>query len=301
MSYTTTIKEELIRESNHSISELAGFIHSTAHLHLRGKGRLALSFSNEKNVILRHFYKTLRSMTEQPITTMQTKELSTRYLLRIEEAGELLEELGLLKDGSIDFEIKRSLINTERKKREFIRGVFLGVGIISDPAKDYHLEMSFQRQGLLESMLHMLSSYDLDFLPSRRRDKQILYLKKSESIMDFLTILGAMRSALEFENTRILKSVKNDVNRQVNCETANINKTVAAARKHLDCIEYIQQHMGLKALSDSLREVAQLRWEEPELSLKEIGERCDPPLSKSGVNHRLERLMSLCEKLKESS
>lgn len=118
--------------------------------------------------------------------------------------------------------------------------------------------------------------------------------------MDFLTIIGAVSSALDFENTRIIKSVKNDVNRQVNCETANINKTVSAARKHLDAIEYISQKVGLDSLTDVLREVAQKRLDEPELSLKEIGEMCDPPISKSGVNHRLERILKICEKLKET-
>lgn len=300
MSYTSDLKETIIHESNHSLEELAGFIHGAANLHLRGRGVVGLSFTSDKNFILRHFYESLKAFTKEEIHLEKTKEISERYQLRLEDATSLLETLGVLREGSLHFDVDMVLIDNERKRREFIKGVFIATGVMSDPTKDYHLEMSYERDDFVEAMIHILSPYDLEFLRAKRRDRHILYLKKSESIMDFLTIIGAVSSALDFENTRIIKSVKNDVNRQVNCETANINKTVSAARKHLDAIEYISQKVGLDSLTDVLREVAQKRLDEPELSLKEIGEMCDPPISKSGVNHRLERILKICEKLKET-
>ncbi len=184
-------------------------------------------------------------------------------------------------------------------KRAFLRGVFLAAGSISDPKKAYHLEIVFDEEGKAVWVRDVIHSFMIDAKVVKRKKYFVVYVKEGAQIVDLLNIMEAHLALMELENIRILKEVRNSVNRQVNCEAANINKTVQAAAKQIGDILYIRDNFGFDNLEDGLREIAVLRIEYPEASLKELGEMLPVPLGKSGVNHRLKRLGSIAEGLKE--
>lgn len=305
MSYSSDLKEKLIRESRHHPSELAGFLQSRGSLHLKGRGKFDVSFETPRNAIARHYYKWLIDEYGAEVDIEHFTRIRKIYRVRIKQANQLLESLGFLveEDGMLQVrrDIPMPLVSGDIGLRNYITGVFLGVGILSNPYRDYHLEFSFDSEELRDGFSALLSQYELEAKYFERGDKPALYFKNSEAISDFLKIIGANEEAFAFEDIRIVKEVKNDVQRRVNLETANITKTVVASQKLIDCIELIQRDRGLSTLPDALREIAQLRWEEPDLSLKELGERLDPPISKSGVNHRLSRLLAICKKIDKTS
>lgn len=304
MSYSSDLKEKLIRESRHHPSELAGFLQSCGSFHLMGQGRLDVSFETAKNPIARHYYKWIQADFGLAVEVEHFTRMRKIYRVRIKDANQMLQTLGLLIDDEGYYRIRRdipmALVSGEIGLRSYITGVFLGSGSLSNPNRNYHLEFSFDSDELRDGFSALLSQYELSAKFIDRQDRPALYFKSSEAISDFLKIMGANEEALAFENIRIVKEMKNIVQRKVNLETANISKTVVAAKKLIDCIELIQRTRGLSSLPDSLREIAQLRWEEPDLSLKELGERLDPPISKSGVNHRLKRLQTICDNLSDN-
>lgn len=300
MSYSSELKEKLIRQSKGHVSELAGFLQSCGSVHLKGRGQLDVSFTTERNAIARHFYKWIQTGYGLSLKTEYIKDLRKVYRVRVIGANRLLSDLGLLEEEdllSLRRDIPMKLVSGELGLRSYITGVFLGSGVLTDPHRGYHLEFVFDHEQLRKSFSDLLSQYELEPKLRERGERPALYFKSSEAISDFLKIIGANEEAFAFEDLRILKDMKNEIQRKVNYETANISKTVVASRRLIECIETIQRERGLSSLPDTLREIAQLRWEEPELSLKEIGERLNPPISKSGVNHRMERLLKICRNL----
>ncbi len=179
-----------------------------------------------------------------------------------------------------------------------LRDRFLAKGTVSDPKSGYHLEIACDGDEDASGTVALMK--DAGFHPgiTQRRTKSAVYLKDREEIADFLGLVGAVGAMMEMENSLILKDMRNSVNRRVNFETANIEKTVSAAVKDIEAIRYIESHGGLKQLPGSLREMAVLRTENPDLSLEALGELADPPLGKSGVNHRLRRIRGVADKLK---
>jgi len=183
-------------------------------------------------------------------------------------------------------------------KRAFLRGAFLAAGSISDPEKTYHLEISVKTLELANKLVELINSYDLNSKIIKRKGYYVVYLKEGDHIVDFLNIIGAHGSLLELENIRILKDMRNNVNRIVNCETANLDKTVTASLRQIKNIEYLRDNFGLDNLPENLRQIAELRLKYSDASLKELGQMLNPPLGKSGVNHRLRKLEQLAEELK---
>ena len=183
-------------------------------------------------------------------------------------------------------------------KRAYLRGAYLAVGSMSDPAKSYHLEYVCQKQEHADFLVDILRSFSLEAKIVQRKKYYVVYLKEGEGIVDLLNVMEAHVALMELENTRILKEVRNSVNRRVNCEAANITKTVHAATRQIEDILYIKEHYGLENLPDNLYEIATVRLENPEVSLKELGELLDPKVGKSGVNHRLRKLMEIADRLK---
>lgn len=297
MSYSIELKEYLIHQSKQSKSELAGFLHACASIIMKGHGLLDLQFTTERNLIARHFYRSIKHHYQVQAEVDLIQEMTKKYRVTIPSCNDMLRDLGIISGEqvlSIREGVPTELVAGESKLRSFIAGVFLGCGYISNPQQSYHLEFRFQSESFRKSFADLLLTYELSPKLMTRKGMPALYLKSSEAISDFLVIIGATEQALAFENMRVLKDVKNDVQRKVNCETANITKTVEASQRVVECIEHLQRTIGLSELPDTLREIALIRWEEPDLTLKEIGEKLDPPLSKSGVNHRLERLLKLC-------
>lgn len=181
----------------------------------------------------------------------------------------------------------------------FFRGIFLAFGSVTNPEREYHLELNALNPMLAEELFLLGQTAGIRFKTTRRKGNEILYLKESEQIEDFLTFLGATRSALRVMDVKVIKDVRNKVNRTTNCVTANLKKTVSASGSQIQDILYIEEHRGLSWLDEDLRELAQLRVENEDLSLRELADRLSTPLSRSGVNHRLRRISEAAARLRE--
>ena len=203
-----------------------------------------------------------------------------------------------VKKGHINPEISAALVKKECCRRSYLRGVFLGAGSLSDPMNSYHLEIVANSEEYAESLVKLIETFGLHPKISSRKNVLLVYLKESEQIADFLNIIGAHQALLELENIRIQKEMRNQVNRLVNCESANMNKTIDAAYKQRMNIELIQKYHGFEKLNEGLRAVAEARLEYPEVSLKELGTLMDPPIGKSGINHRMRKLEELADELR---
>lgn len=186
----------------------------------------------------------------------------------------------------------------DRKKRRIIREAFIQSGSISDPEKFYHLEIVFSSMEEAEAIRELMESFELGAKIAMRKGHYIVYLKEGSQIADMLRVMEAPMALMEFENIRIVKEMRNSINRQVNCEAANLGKTISAAVKQVEDIKYICSTVGLENLSEGLANTARMRLQYPEATLKELGELMDPPLGKSGVNHRLKKLGELAEELR---
>lgn len=181
----------------------------------------------------------------------------------------------------------------------FLRGIYLVCGFVADPEKVYQLELFLCDREKCEAILKLITEHGMQMKMSQRRGNSFLYSKDSENISDLLTFMGAMSSAMEIMNVKIYKEVRNNVNRSVNCESANLNKTIAAAQSEAEDIRYIYEVKGEGYLPDELKQVADIRLQGIELSLSEIGKMLEPPISRSGVNHRLKRISAIAKRLRE--
>ena len=175
-------------------------------------------------------------------------------------------------------------------RRAYIRGAFISVGSVNDPEKNYHLEFVLADLSAAEQLRDLINAFGLDAKVVERKEHYIVYLKEGEQIVDLLNIMEAPLALMDLENVRIVKEMRNDINRKVNCETANLNKVVGAAVKQLEDINYIEETIGLARLP---------RLEYPDRSLKELGSFLMTPVGKSGVNHRLRKISSIAEALRE--
>lgn len=200
---------------------------------------------------------------------------------------------------ALTYRIDKDILKKNCCKSAFIKGVFLSCGVIVNPEKEYNLEFKVHNEYLANQLLQVLRNIQLNFKISKRKDNYIIYLKGSEDIEEILTYMGAVKSALKIMDIKILKEVRNNVNRITNCETANIGKTVKASMKQVADINYIFKKKGKQFLSDDLKEVAQLRIQNPEMSLRELGEIMNTGLSRSGINHRLKRLSKIADNLRD--
>ena len=204
-------------------------------------------------------------------------------------------------DGNIDGDVRQihnSLLKQNCCRKAFIRGAFLAAGSVSDPEKSYHFEIVCNGQEKAEELRSLLTAYEIDAKIVMRKKHYVVYVKEGSQIVELLGLTGAHVSLMQLENVRIVKEMRNSVNRKVNCETANLNKTVSAAVRQVEDIRFIQRTTGLQDLSESLGEMARLRLEHPDASLKELGNMLVPPVGKSGVNHRLRKLSLIAEKLR---
>lgn len=217
--------------------------------------------------------------------------------LRVLQASKLLDSYGeIAEDLSL---IHNVVVQNVCCKRAFIRGAFLSAGSISDPEKFYHFEITCASMRKAKQLQGLMASFDIEARIVLRKRYFVVYVKEGSQIAELLQIMEAPMALMELENIRIVKEMRNSVNRQVNCETANINKTVSAAVKQMEDIRYIQDTIGLESLPENLQEMARVRLERPEATLKELGEALEPPVGKSGVNHRLRKLSLMAEDLRE--
>ena len=208
------------------------------------------------------------------------------------QTGEIAEDLSL---------VHNVIVQNTCCRRAFIRGAFLAAGSISDPEKFYHFEITCASMGKAKQLQGLMASFGIDARIVLRKRYFVVYVKEGSQIVDLLNIMEAPVALMELENIRIVKEMRNTVNRKVNCETANINKTVSAAVKQMEDIRYICDTVGLESLPDNLKEMAKMRLERPEATLKELGEALEPPVGKSGVNHRLRKLSMMAQDIRERS
>ena len=231
-------------------------------------------------------------------TVRRRTVLQTRQFTRAEDCRRILERFGhSTRDVSV--RLNRANLDCEHCARALLRGAFLACGAVTDPRHDYHLEFTVPYYNLSRDLLALLGEVGIRAKTVSRHGSYVVYLKESERIEDCLTYLGAQRASLELMNVKMVKSIRNETNRRLNCENANIDKTVAAAAVQTEALRRIQRQGGLAGLPEELRVLAQLRLDNPEMSLRELGEEMNPPLSRSGAHHRLDKLLSIAAALPE--
>lgn len=189
-------------------------------------------------------------------------------------------------------------IEKENLKKAFIRGSFLGSGSINDPNKKYHIEISLENKEYANILKNIMQEFEITFKELERKSSYSLYSKDGEEISKFLALIGASKAVINFEEIRVIRDIRNNVNRKVNCETANLNKTVNAAVRQIEDIKFIYNSKAEDKLSDSLKEIANLRIENPDISLVELGKLLKEPIGKSGVNHRLKKIQEIANELR---
>ena len=218
--------------------------------------------------------------------------------MKVLQASKLIDEYGeICENLSVSSNI---LIQKECCKRAFIRGAFLASGSISDPEKFYHFEIVCTTEDKAVQLKNIIQYFNIDAKIVERKKHFVVYIKEGAGIVDILNVMEAHVALMDLENVRILKEMRNSVNRKVNCETANLKKTVSAAVKLIEDIKFIRDKVGLSVLSDNLEEMARLRLDNPDASLKELGEMLTPAVGKSGVNHRLRKICEIADDLRES-
>ncbi|MBC6004223.1 Putative sporulation transcription regulator WhiA [uncultured Clostridium sp.] len=312
MSFSAETKNELARVFSDNkccnISELSAIVRLSGSIQIAGYKKLNLKISTELNSTARKVFKLLKSNfginTEISVNKNQMLKRNSSYVLMITNdmgAKDLLRELGILseEEGFLTMnKVPENLVKDNECVRAFIRGAFLGGGSISDPEKNYHLEFVTNNEDFAESLKDLINSLGFNSKTVSRKNNYVVYLKESEQISDLLNIIGAHQALLSLESTKIVKEMRNNVNRLVNCETANLSKTVNAAVRQIENIKYIEEKIGLNHLPPNLREIAMLRIEYEDLTLKELGEMAKPELSKSAVNHRLRKIEQIADDLR---
>ena len=312
MSFSSNVKNELAKikmtESCCQRAELSALIKLTGAIQITGNNRIGIRLTTENAAIARKIFTLLKINygIQTQVLMSKNRQLKKKYsytlLIGPENASyELLISLGILKmkdNLRINQRIPKSVIEKECCKKAYLRGAFLGGGSISDPEKTYHLEVVTNNNSYADDLRRLINSYGLNSKVVSRKNSFVVYLKEGENIVDFLNIIGAHNALLKIENIRIFKEMRNNVNRLVNCETANLSKTVNAAMRQINNIQFIKKNMGLNRLPKNLREMAEFRLLHQDLSLAELGEAMNPPVGKSGVNHRLRKLDQIAEDLR---
>ena len=299
MSFSNDVKNELSRLETNEVccdkAELLGVLRMSGAIVIRGMN-IGIHFSTENAALARRVLQILKNnyqvQTEVVITRSRRLKKNNRYQVRVLPAPQVniaMTELQLL---SMESDLKNPLLTKQCCKRAFLRGAFLGGGSISRPSSDYHLEMVTGNEDFARSIIKVMHTFSMKSKLTDRKNDYIVYLKDGESITNFLRVIGAHNSMMEFEGVRVLKEMRNNVNRRVNCETANLGKVVKAAVRQVNCIKFIDEHMGLSELPEALQETAKLRLKYPEASLNELVE-YSGGIGKSGINHRLKKLQEM--------
>lgn len=313
MSFSTDTKNELTHVEPDKkccmLAEIAGFLRMCGSIQLAGGGRMDIKLSTENPAIARLFIKLIKSYfgakVDLSIGEAHVLKRGHSYELTITSdmnAEQILRETGILrvKEGSnyISDGIYADLIRKRCCRKACLRGIFLASGTITDPGKGYHVELVCASEYMAGDVKKLVNSFGLRSKISRRKSQYIVYIKESEQIIDFLNILGAHGQLLQYENVRIVREMRNKANRINNCESANVDKTVNTAGRQIDNIRLIEQTRGLSSLPEKLMGTARLRLENPEATLAELAEMTDPPMKKSGINHRLKKLDEIAGRIR---
>lgn len=306
MSFSTNTKRELARldidepccrgVALKTLLEMSGTL-------LEGT-RTSIVFGSENPSIARRFYQLSKTMLDcKPVISVSRRKNFKKnnvYSVRINVDPALLDKLesiGIRISGRDFFRISEKQESSFCCPRIFLRYAFLAGGSIINPQRGYHLEIACSREDMANRIVAAMEGFNLRPGTIPRKQLCVVYLKDADQIADFLNIVSAHTAMLKMESIRTIKGMRNKVNRLINCETANINKSINASLKQIENINLIQRTMGLGSLPESLRKIAVLRLENPEASLKELGELMNPPMSKSGVNHKMRKIGEIAEKI----
>ncbi len=306
MSFTAEVKDELSRiEPKRQCclkSELAALVRVEGTLHISGNERFRLEIATETAPVARKTIKLLHGLYDlKTELTVRRSVLhkTNNYLITVPSQPKLpqaLNELGILDESlNLTHGILPRVVRRDCCAISYLRGAFLGGGFVADPHGDFHFELTAESEQIAEDLAVLMERFEIPAKVTRRRGLFTVYLKGAEPIVTFLALVGAHRALLRTEDVRILKSMRNDVNRLVNAEMANQQKTADAALAQIEAIRLLADTRGIGSLPPALQELASLRLEYPDVSLRELGELADPPLSKSAVYHRVRRIEQMAE------
>lgn len=286
MSFSREVKEELAGLTGSAVhcrkAELAAMMSLSGQYGRDSEGLYTIGFQTENEIVLRKCFTLLE----------KTYNIKKNVGITEEEMQKLCQSFGDLQ-GPVDSQF----IQKSCCRRSFLRGAFLCVGSISDPEKGYHLEFVCTEESKARQLQRLIQEFDIEARIVIRKKYHVVYIKEGAGIVDLLNVMGAHVSLMNLENLRILKEMRNSINRRVNCETANITKTVNAASRQIEDILYLRDHYGFQKLPPALRRMAEIRLEYPDAPLKELGQYLEPPVGKSGVNHRLRKLSELARQV----
>ncbi|MCD7725157.1 MAG: DNA-binding protein WhiA [Clostridiales bacterium] len=305
MSFSGTVKEELaaqVSSARHcQLAELAALLHFAGGT-CENDAHLCLETENE--AVERKCFTLLKKTfnIDNVVTQGANMQRKSRLLPDDREEARVIQALHLY-DGTgsrvaLESPVNVLLIKNSCCLRAYLRGVFLCAGSMSDPEKSYHLEFVCNHRAQAEQLQGIIQEFQIEAKLIKRKKYEVVYLKEGAGIVDLLNVMGAHVSLMNLENLRIVKEMRNSINRRVNCETANISKTVTAASKQIEDILFIRDRYGFDNLPDNLRQMAEVRLEHPDAALKELGEYLEPKVGKSGVNHRLRRLSELADTIR---
>lgn len=307
MSFAAQTKKELTMVESDSCceqAELSALIRMNGSVQLSNK-KVILDISTENAAIARRIYTLIKKYYKAPTELLVRKKMRLKknnvYIVRIPGlVQEILKELNIVSEGFIfTSDIHPELVRNNCCKRAYLRGAFMAGGSVNNPeGSSYHLEIASMYEEHCQALVELANEFQLNARCIERKKGFILYIKEGEKIIEFLSLIGAHQALFKFEDVRIMRDMRNSVNRIVNCETANLNKTIGAAVRQIENIKLLQKEVGLESLPDKLREVAEVRLAHPDMNLKEVGEMLKGTVSKSGVNHRLRKIDELAEKIR---
>ncbi len=313
MSFSSDIKKELARqlpdEYHCLVAETAAILRFAGEA--KGNAKNGTLLVETENVVLAKKYLSLIKKSFDISVDLNIHKVPSgkaniyRILLSSDECGaDAGDDFSRVWRETADWDnpdFAAGLLEYSCCRRAYIRGAFLASGSMNDPGKSYHFEIVCRTPDTAEGLARIIETFEIEPRVIRRKNKYIVYIKDSESIVDILNVMGASGALMHLENVRIIKDMKNSANRQSNCDSANISKMVQAASRQLDDIRLIQNTIGLNNLPAQLRDMAEARLEHPEESLQELGAYLDPPIGKSGANHRLAKLGEIAQNLREQT
>ena len=318
MSFASETKNELARIEPEKkccmLAEISGFLRVAGSIGLVGFGKFKIIITTDNPAVARHYKKLIQDYfgieTKLEIgegkavgKSRSSKKFSYSITIDADNRSEqILRETGILlvREGNnyMSDGIYSGIVRTKCCKKAYLRGVFMGAGTMSDPEKGYDLEFVLESATMAADLKKLINSFvDLSCKVTERRGKHVVYMKKADYISDMLAIMGASSQVFSMEETRIKKEMVGSARRMSNCDSANMDRSIEASMKHIEAIKKIQETKGLASLPDTLREAAELRLEHPDISIAALGELCDPPMKKAGINKRLMRIQEIASKL----
>lgn len=312
MTFSSKIKNELSRTDINNLccnkAEISALLRTTGYITIKGINKTEIEFTTENAAVARRIFKILKVLYNMNIevSIVKSNRLKKRnnYTVKIEDGKEkkVLLDTGLVKNEEMnfmdfDYGVPKELISKNCCKRAYLKGSFMGCGSISNPEKSYHGEFVNSKQEHSIGLCELMANYNLNAKTILRKDNYVSYIKEAEQISDLMNVMGAYNALLDFENTRAVKETRNRINRVINCETANLDKIVETSLRQIGKIKILKKYKVINKLPDNLRELAFLRLKYSNASLKELGEKLNPPLGKSGVNHRLKRIEEIADEI----